>query len=167
MAAIPTQEQVCDPGTTLRCRQVPLAQEVAALRALETLYSFRVDAIGQIYWQGYPRSLEIERVKALCLVAQALEVPTVWVLWLNPEMRHVVTLWLGLVKVYTGRLDRLLDPIVHWEELRELCRQFLGRVALLYSADGLENPVVAIALEAQADPLPQGNSTDVHLQLLE
>ena len=101
MAAIPTQQQVCDPGATLHCRQVPLAQEVAALGALEALYSFRVDAIGQIYWQGYPRPSEIERVKALCLVAQALEVPTVWVLWLNPEMRHVVTLWLGLVKVYT------------------------------------------------------------------
>ena len=87
--------------------------------------------------------------------------------WLNPEMRHVVTLWLGLVKVCTGRLDRLLDPIVHREELRELCRQFLGRVALSYSADGFENPAAAIALESQSDPLPQGNSTDVHLQLLE
>ena len=86
------------PALPYAARQVPLAQEVAALGALETLYSFRVDAIGQIYWQGYPRPSEIERVKALCLVAQALEV---WVLWLNPEMRYVVTLWLGLVKVYT------------------------------------------------------------------
>ena len=75
--AIPTQEQVYDPGATLRCRQIPLAQEVAALGALEA--SFRVDAIGQIYWQGYPQPSEIKRVKALCLVAQALEVPTVWV----------------------------------------------------------------------------------------
>ena len=86
---------------------------------------------------------------------------------MNLEMPQAVTLWLGLVKVYTGRLDCLLDPIVHREELRELCRQFLGRVALSYSADGFENPAAAIALEAQADPLLQGNSTDVHLQLLE
>ena len=60
-----------------------------------------------------------------------------------------------------------MDPIVHREELRELCRQFLGRVALSYSANGLGNPAAAIALEAQADPLLLGNSTDVHLQLLE
>ena len=86
---------------------------------------------------------------------------------MNLEMPQAVTLWLGLVKVYTGRLDCLLDPIVHREELRELCRQFLGRVALSYSADGFENPAAAIALEAQADPLLQGNSTDVDLQLLE
>ena len=148
---------------TLPCREA-LGKELEALGDLTPLDSFKVDAVGPIYYSRELFGPASAPMVALCRAAKALKVPSVWVISVNPNSRKLLEPWQGFVDVYCGSDWRvcLLDPIAHPVSLRRFCDENAGRVAVSYSFEGLKNPAVVRALVAQTRPLLQVHSADAH-----